>query len=60
MIVATEALLAEHPNPTEQQIRVHLTGNICRCTGYSSIVASVQDTAWRLARFGGSAAQPVG
>lgn len=34
-----------HPNPTEQQIREHLEGNLCRCTGYQNIVKAVQQGA---------------
>jgi aerobic carbon-monoxide dehydrogenase small subunit len=34
--------LAEHPNPTEAEIRAAISGNICRCTGYQNIVAAVQ------------------
>ncbi len=42
MIVASLALLRETPNPEEQDIRSALSGNICRCTGYSQIVEAVQ------------------
>jgi len=45
MIMSAKALLLECPNPTESQIRVALSGNICRCSGYSQIVAAVKDTA---------------
>jgi aerobic carbon-monoxide dehydrogenase small subunit len=38
MIMSLSALLAETPKPTEAQIRHHLEGNICRCTGYHNIV----------------------
>jgi len=38
MVMAVSALLAEHPDPTEQQIREGLEGNLCRCTGYHNIV----------------------
>jgi carbon-monoxide dehydrogenase small subunit len=41
-IMATKALLDENPEPTEQEIREYLNGNICRCTGYVSIVKAVQ------------------
>lgn len=34
--------LEEHPNPSEQEIRAALSGNLCRCTGYANIVAAVQ------------------
>ncbi|GAB4276429.1 MAG: (2Fe-2S)-binding protein [Pararhodobacter sp.] len=49
MVMSAAALLAENPKPTEAEIRHHLEGNICRCTGYHNIVkaiiaASGQDT----------------
>ncbi|MEX0819566.1 MAG: (2Fe-2S)-binding protein [Pirellulaceae bacterium] len=44
-IVQTEALLAENPNPTEDDIRFYLAGNLCRCTGYDKIVRAVQSAA---------------
>ena len=44
-IVATKALLDRHPNPTEQQARYWLAGNLCRCTGYDKIVRAVLDAA---------------
>lgn len=40
-IMQTEALLEEHPQPTEEQVRFHLAGNLCRCTGYDKIVRAV-------------------
>jgi carbon-monoxide dehydrogenase small subunit len=45
MIMASVALLKDNPNPTEDQIREGLEGNLCRCTGYQNIVASVQNAA---------------
>jgi 4-hydroxybenzoyl-CoA reductase subunit gamma len=42
MIIAAEALLRRNPDPTEEEIRVALSGNLCRCTGYVKIVDSVQ------------------
>jgi 4-hydroxybenzoyl-CoA reductase subunit gamma len=42
MILAAHALLAEHPEPDEAQIKAGLANNLCRCTGYNSIVESVQ------------------
>ena len=42
MIMAVRQLLAQHPDPTESDIRHHLTGNICRCTGYTNIIRAVQ------------------
>ena len=41
MLLAAKALLAEYPAPTEHQVREALSGNLCRCTGYSKIVAAV-------------------
>jgi 4-hydroxybenzoyl-CoA reductase subunit gamma len=45
MIMASEALLRRHPDPTEAQIREALAGNLCRCTGYVKIIESVQTAA---------------
>ena len=42
MMLTSTALLAENPNPTEEEIRWALSGNICRCTGYQNIVKAVQ------------------
>ena len=47
-IMATKALLDESPEPTEQEIREYLNGNICRCTGYVNIVKAVQTAAARM------------
>ncbi|HKZ30250.1 MAG TPA: (2Fe-2S)-binding protein [Acidimicrobiia bacterium] len=48
MILAAVALLADHPDPTDQQIRVALDGNLCRCTGYEPIVRAVEDASARM------------
>jgi carbon-monoxide dehydrogenase small subunit len=42
MLLVSAALLEENPDPTEEEIRWALSGNICRCTGYQNIVKSVQ------------------
>ncbi len=42
MIMASRALLDENPNPTEDEIRHGLAGNLCRCTGYTQIVEAVE------------------
>ena len=39
MVISTKALLDRKPDPTEEEIRVGLSGNLCRCTGYGQIVA---------------------
>ena len=49
MIMRTHRLLQEIPHPTEDEIRVGLSGNICRCTGYQNIVKAVQSAASQLA-----------
>ena len=41
MIMQTVDLLNENPNPTEEEVRLGLEGNLCRCTGYHNIVKSV-------------------
>jgi carbon-monoxide dehydrogenase small subunit len=48
MILAAHALLVEHPDPNETQIRIALAGTLCRCTGYMRIFASVLDAARKL------------
>ena len=41
-LMSTVALLQENPNPSKEEIREELSGNLCRCTGYQSIVAGVE------------------
>jgi len=41
MVMAAVSLLAEHPHPTEDDVRLGLEGNLCRCTGYHNIVKAV-------------------
>ncbi|MEQ1700387.1 MAG: (2Fe-2S)-binding protein [Ilumatobacteraceae bacterium] len=41
MVMAATSLLKENPNPTEEEVRIGLEGNLCRCTGYHNIVKSV-------------------
>ncbi len=47
MILATKALLEANPNPTEEDIRWGIAGNLCRCTGYVKIVEAIQAAAQR-------------
>ncbi len=42
MLMSASALLAENPSPSEEEIKIALQGNICRCTGYWNIVEAVQ------------------
>ena len=44
-LIAAKDLLERNPDPTEEEIRFGLAGNLCRCTGYDKIVRAVQDTA---------------
>jgi len=44
-VISAHAFLQEHPDPTEDEIREGLSGNICRCTGYQGIVRAVQRAA---------------
>jgi carbon-monoxide dehydrogenase small subunit len=41
MVMAAISLLKENPQPTEEDVRIGLEGNLCRCTGYHNIVKSV-------------------
>ena len=45
MIMSAIALVNENKNPTEKEIRKHLEGNLCRCTGYQNIVKSIEEGA---------------
>ncbi len=46
-IVSTEALLTRNPNPSVSEIKTSLAGNLCRCTGYTSIIRAVEDAAYK-------------
>ena len=48
MILTAAALLDENPNPTEDEIRHYMQGNLCRCTGYGKIVQAIQEAAHSL------------
>jgi aerobic carbon-monoxide dehydrogenase small subunit len=48
MMLTAAALLAENPDPSEEEIRWAISGNICRCTGYQNIVKSVQYAAAKM------------
>lgn len=57
MVLAAHALLQENPDPDEAAVRHALEGNLCRCTGYQDIVASVRAAAAKLAA--GAQPEPV-
>jgi carbon-monoxide dehydrogenase small subunit len=42
MLMSAKALLLKNPHPTQEEIRIALSGNLCRCTGYQNIVAAVE------------------
>jgi aerobic carbon-monoxide dehydrogenase small subunit len=48
MLTTLTAFLREHPNPTEDQVRDAISGNLCRCTGYANIVSAALDAAKRM------------
>ena len=53
MIVSATALLEASPAPSEQEIRLGIAGNLCRCTGYTKMVAAIGEAATELAGKGG-------
>jgi carbon-monoxide dehydrogenase small subunit len=48
MVMSAKALLDEHPRPTEHEIKLGISGNLCRCTGYVKIVDAVREAAVRM------------
>lgn len=58
MIMTAVDLLADHPDPTDAEVREGLEGNLCRCTGYQNIVRAVRDAAAAL-RSTGTAQPPA-
>jgi aerobic-type carbon monoxide dehydrogenase small subunit (CoxS/CutS family) len=48
MILAAKALLDENPNPTEEELKHFMHGNICRCTGYKKIIESIMAAAKKM------------
>lgn len=45
MIIASESLLNKNPNPSVEEIKIGLSGNLCRCTGYNMIIKAIQKAA---------------
>jgi len=50
MLMSSYALLHNNPNPSEEEIRRGISGNLCRCTGYQNIVSAVQYAAAKMAK----------
>ena len=48
MIMTTESLLMDNPDPFEEEVREALEGNLCRCTGYQNIVKAVESAAEKI------------
>ena len=48
MLTRAYRFLQDNPNPTEEEIRVGMSGNLCRCTGYQNIIKAVQYAAKKL------------
>ena len=45
LLISARSLLEKNPNPTEEEVRFGLAGNLCRCTGYQNIIEAVMDAA---------------
>ena len=45
MVLAAESILSANPHPTEEEVRVGISGNLCRCTGYNAIVNAIMNAA---------------
>ena len=45
VLMAAAAVLAEHPNPTAEEIRYGIAGNLCRCTGYTTMITAITEAA---------------
>lgn len=45
MIISAKALLMKNPKPTEEEIKINIAGNICRCSGYQQIIRAIEKTA---------------
>jgi len=48
LLIAAKHLLEENPNPTEEEVRYGIAGNLCRCTGYKNIIKAVMDAATKM------------
>ena len=49
ILISSYTLLKENPDPTEDEIKIAIEGNICRCTGFTKIIAAIGDAAERMA-----------
>lgn len=58
VILSAKALLDENPDPTPHEIRDAIAGNLCRCTGYTKMIAAIQEAARELREVGGKRVAP--
>ncbi|HNR65957.1 MAG TPA: (2Fe-2S)-binding protein [Atribacterota bacterium] len=49
MILSSKALLDKNPNPTDEEIKIAISGNLCRCTGYKKILKAIRSAAQKMA-----------
>lgn len=50
MLLTAKALLDENPHPTKEEVKIAISGNLCRCTGYTQIIEALLDAAERIAK----------
>ena len=55
LIIAAQSMIAENPDPSEMDIRIGLSGNLCRCTGYAKVFEAVAEAAALMSEAGGAA-----
>ncbi len=48
MLISSYALLKDNPKPTQEEVKIGIEGNICRCTGYTKIIAAIHDASERM------------
>jgi aerobic-type carbon monoxide dehydrogenase small subunit (CoxS/CutS family) len=48
MLISSYALLKVNPKPTQEEVKIGIEGNICRCTGYTKIIAAIHDASERM------------
>jgi carbon-monoxide dehydrogenase small subunit len=59
MLLSAKALLDAHPHPTRQQMSEAISGNLCRCTGYTSIYEAIDSAARKMGSSGAAEAEPL-
>jgi carbon-monoxide dehydrogenase small subunit len=59
MLLSAKALLDAHPHPTREQMADAISGNLCRCTGYTSIYEAIDSAALKMGSSGVEGAKPL-